>query len=53
MLREGGIWESPAGFMPSKHQRKKSFRYSNILETRRKILWADWEDLSTLAAIDS
>lgn len=53
MPREGGIWESPAGFMPSKYQRKKSFRCSNILETRRKILWADWEDLSTLAVIDS
>lgn len=35
MPRAGGSWQSPAGFMPSKHQRKKSFCCSNILETLR------------------
>lgn len=51
--RAGGGWQSPAGFMPSKHQRKRSFRCSNILETLRKTLWDDWEDLSALAGTDS
>lgn len=53
MPRAGGSWQSPAGFMPSKHQRKKSFRCSSILETLRKSLWGDWEGLSALAVADS